>query len=343
VTASTRGTAPAATNAKGVRPAGRRHVLVVGGPEDLPRALNHPGIANGRFDVVATIAIDPEGEGFPVRDAINDALKNVDAILVAGPLGESTMRRVTDLAILHHCELLAVMPTDVLYGHEPVIVWHHEAPLVRLSSVGGRRFQLSLKRAMDIAGSAVMLAVTSPLLAVLALAIRLESPGAAIFRHERIGFRGRRFQCLKLRTMRTDAEELLRTDAELYEEYRRNHFKIPDDRDPRVTRLGRILRRTSLDELPQFWNVLVGDMSLVGPRPVVEDELELYEDSRDVVLSVRPGITGAWAVNGRQNIGYPDRCTIELRYVREWTLAKDIPILMKTLLVVGAPFRSGKG
>ncbi len=170
------------------------------------------------------------------------------------------------------------------------------------------------------------------------IAIRLESPGAVLFRHERIGRNGRKFQCLKLRTMTSDAEAVLRADAEMYEEYRRNHYKIPDDQDPRVTMVGRFVRRTSLDELPQLWNVLVGDMSLVGPRPVVEEELEHYGTARDLLLSVRPGITGAWAVSGRHGVGYPERCEIELAYVRRWTLLSDVSALART---VGALVKPG--
>src|SRR5678816_31882 len=120
----------------------------------------------------------------------------------------------------------------------------------------------------------------------------------------------------------------------------RHHFKIPDDLDPRVTKFGRFLRRTSLDELPQLWNVLVGQMSLVGPRPVVEEELGQYGEKQDVVLSVRPGITGAWAVNGRQLLGYPQRCETELGYVREWTVSRDIAIMVRT---VGIVARSAAG
>src|SRR5439155_3399537 len=141
---------------------------------------------------------------------------------------------------------------------------------------------------IDIAVSLLALIVAATLLAILAGLVTLESPGSPIFRHSRVGFRGRKFNCLKLRTMRADAEYMLRADPQMYESYRQNHFKIPDERDPRVTRVGRFLRRTSLDELPQFWNILKGDMSLVGPRPVVEDELALYGDDTDLMLSVRP-------------------------------------------------------
>lgn len=111
-----------------------------------------------------------------------------------------------------------------------------------------------------------------------------------------------------------------------------------------MTTLGRFLRQTSLDELPQLWNVLVGEMSLVGPRPVVEDELSQYGHDRDLLVSVKPGVTGAWAVNGRESVGYPERCDLELRYVRERTLFRDLVILAKTAgAVVGYPERSTSG
>lgn len=248
------------------------------------------------------------------------------------------MRRVADLALLHHCDLLAVMPTEVLAGHDPVIVWTGDSPLVQLARIPRRRWEIQVKRAFDVVSSAVGLVVTAPLFALLAIAIRLESSGPVLFRHERVGRNGRKFQCLKLRTMSEDAEAVLRADAEMYEEYRRNHYKIPDDQDPRVTVVGRFVRRTSLDELPQLWNVLVGDMSLVGPRPVVEEELDHYGTARDLLLSVRPGITGAWAVSGRHGVGYPERCDIELAYVRRWTLLSDVSALAHT---VGAVVRPG--
>ena len=129
-----------------------------------------------------------------------------------------------------------------------------------------------------------------------------------------------------------------RSDPKLYAEYRRNHYKIPDDQDHRVTPLGRLIRRTSLDELPQLWNVLIGEMSLVGPRPVVEEELAHYSAASDLLLSVRPGITGLWAVSGRHSIGYPQRCDIELAYVRRWTLLVDASAIART---IGAVLRPG--
>jgi lipopolysaccharide/colanic/teichoic acid biosynthesis glycosyltransferase len=310
-------------------------MVVIGSPGDIPRALEHPAVLNGRFAVGAALAIEP-GDSAGEIDGLAGVLRstNAEIVLIAGPVGGSVMRTVADLAAVFHCDLLAVMPTEVLAEHDPVVVWSGESPLVRLAGSAAVRWQAVAKRIIDVIVAAIGIALCAPLMALLAAAIRAESPGSPVFRHERIGYRGKRFLCLKLRTMRNDAEAQLRTDPRLYEEYRQHHFKIPDDRDPRVTKFGRFLRQTSLDELPQLWNVLIGQMSLVGPRPVVEEELGLYGEDQDIVLSVRPGITGAWAVNGRQLLGYPERCATELAYVRQWTVRGDLQILARTAAVV---------
>jgi exopolysaccharide production protein ExoY len=322
------------------RPVGRtdergRPIVVVGSPGDIPRALEHPAVATGRFHVRAALAVEP-GDSAGEIGGLANLLRDTEAgtVLIAGPVGTTAMRTVADLAAVFRCDLLAVMPTEVLAEHNPVVVWNGEAPLVQLAGAGRIRWQATAKRVIDVIGAAIGILICAPLMALLAAAIRAESPGSPVFRHERIGHRGQRFLCLKLRTMRVDAEAQLRADPLMYEMYRRHHFKIPDDRDPRVTRLGRFLRRTSLDELPQLWNVLVGQMSLVGPRPVVEEELTLYGENQDIVLSVRPGITGAWAVNGRQRLGYPERCATELAYVRKWTVGGDLGILVRTAGIV---------
>jgi exopolysaccharide production protein ExoY len=320
---------------------GSRRIVVVGTAEDIPRALQHPAAGDGRFEVVAALAIDVESTDKSTAPSTLATLierHRAQTILVAGSVGPKTMRRIADVALRCRCDLLAVMPTEILAGHDPVIVWSGESPLVQLAGAPKSRLTIQLKRALDIALSSVGLVISAPLLAILAIAIRIESSGAVVFRHERVGRFGRKFQCLKFRTMRSDAEAVLLADPLMYDEYRRNHFKIPDDRDPRVTSVGRFVRRTSLDELPQLWNVLVGEMSLVGPRPMVEEELLHYGEARELLLSVRPGITGAWAVSGRHAVGYPERCEIELGYVRQWTLWSDASALART---VGAVLRPG--
>ena len=130
--------------------------------------------------------------------------------------------------------------------------------------------------------------------------------------------------------MRADAEARLRADPPLYQEYVRNNYKLPEGTDPRLTWVGRWLRRLSLDEIPQLINVLTSEMSLVGPRPIVPDELDEYRSSAAVFLSLKPGMTGAWAVNGRSHVSYPDRADMELEYVRNWSLGRDLRILLMT-------------
>lgn len=179
-----------------------------------------------------------------------------------------------------------------------------------------------------------MLVLSAPLLLFLCVMIRLTSPGPVVFRQKRLGRYGREFSCLKFRSMRADAEQVLRQDPALYREYFENDYKLPPERDPRITPIGRWLRKTSLDELPQLFNVLRGEMSLVGPRPVVPPEIEEYGDRAEEFLSVLPGVTGAWQVSGRSELPYPERADVELAYVREWSLWLDIQILFKTAIVV---------
>ena len=191
------------------------------------------------------------------------------------------------------------------------------------------------KRAMDLVGASAILLVALPFLVIGAVATLSESSGPILFRHTRIGRNGREFRLLKFRTMVTDGEDLLRRhlldNPEAAAEWA-THRKLTDD--PRVTRIGSILRRFSLDELPQLLNVLRGDMSLVGPRPVTRDELPRFGDVTPVVLSVRPGLTGLWAVSGRSHISYAERVELEYRYVREWRLWRDAAILLRTIPAV---------
>lgn len=320
---------------------GKGRAVVVGLAQDIPRALEHPAMSAGRgFEVSGVVTVTPDDEA--VRDhadALHHLLSEHKAgiVMVAGPLGPETMRAVSDVSLLHGCRLLAVMPSEIVAGHDPMVVWEGESPLVQLASHRQSTLQHGLKRLVDIVGAAAGLAFAAPVMAVVALGIKLESRGPVLFKHWRVGKDGRGFACLKFRTMREDAEQILHGDPELKRLYKENHYKLPDDLDPRVTKFGRFLRRTSLDELPQLFNVLIGEMSLVGPRPVVEEELEHYRGSERLLLSVRPGMTGAWAVNGRHHVGYPARAELELRYVRQWSVVRDLGILVGTVSAVMDP------
>jgi Undecaprenyl-phosphate galactose phosphotransferase WbaP len=190
------------------------------------------------------------------------------------------------------------------------------------------------KRALDVVGAVVLAAVFSPLMIGILIAMRRDG-ARVIFKHKRVGLNGEMFECLKFRTMVPNAEQVLKDllamDHSLREEWDRDH-KLRDD--PRVTRLGRFLRNTSLDELPQIWNVLKGDMSLVGPRPVTREELLRYGRNMLLYMMVKPGITGLWQVSGRSNTDYRRRVAIDVCYVRNQSLLLDLWILLKTTRVV---------
>lgn len=191
------------------------------------------------------------------------------------------------------------------------------------------------KRATDVAVTVVMLVLFLPVLAVVAAAVRLTSPGPVLFRQRRVGRGGQEFSILKFRTMRADAERQLRADPELHERFVAGGHKLPSGADPRVTRIGRILRRTSFDELPQLFNVLAGDMSLVGPRPVERTQLDRdYGGFRQSYLALRPGLTGLWQVSGRSRIGFPERAHLDERYLASCGPWVDARILLRTPLVI---------
>lgn len=189
----------------------------------------------------------------------------------------------------------------------------------------------TLKRAIDIVGSAIGLVLAAPLLAVLAVAIKLDSPGPVFFTQERVGENGRLFRMFKLRTMVDGAEEMLSALIDL-ESLPSPAFKLRDD--PRVTQVGRFLRCTSLDELPQFWNILKGEMSLVGPRPEETQVVRLYDDWHRQRLAVKPGLTGPMQVNGRADLSLDERVRLELDYMQHYSLWKDLCILARTVVTV---------
>ena len=156
--------------------------------------------------------------------------------------------------------------------------------------------------------------------------------GSIFFTQCRSGLRGKKFKIIKFRSMVENAEEILISNKELYEKYKKNSYKLPPNEDPRLTNIGDFIRKTSIDEVPQFINVLLGDMSLIGPRPILENELDEYtEDEQETLLSVRPGITGIWQVSGRSGVYYPERCEMELYYPRNQSLRLDIKIFFLTI------------
>ncbi len=199
-----------------------------------------------------------------------------------------------------------------------------------------------LKRLMDITVAGLALGMGAPLFLVVALAVWCSSPGGLFYVQRRLGWNHKLFGCIKFRTMVQGADRQLRTtlknSARLREDFH-HRFKLKND--PRITPVGRMLRRTSLDELPQFLNILRGEMSLVGPRPIVRAEVERYGEAIDQVLSVRPGLTGLWQVSGRNNLTYAQRVALDLRYISRRSLLLDLAILWRTVGVVLFPKDNG--
>jgi lipopolysaccharide/colanic/teichoic acid biosynthesis glycosyltransferase len=198
------------------------------------------------------------------------------------------------------------------------------------------------KRSFDIFFSACVLIICSPIYILLAIFVHLSSPGPIFYTQERVGKNFKRFKCIKFRTMIINADqELARLLAESPETRREFEETFKLKNDPRITWIGKFLRLTSLDELPQFWNVLMGDMSVVGPRPLVPEEIYKYGNKMERVLTIKPGITGLWQVSGRNDIPYSQRVLIDVYYVKHHNPLLDLWIVIKTVGVVLFPENSG--
>ncbi|HAT7492387.1 TPA: undecaprenyl-phosphate galactose phosphotransferase WbaP [Raoultella ornithinolytica] len=213
-------------------------------------------------------------------------------------------------------------------------IFSHEVMIFRVQQNLAKWSSRTLKRLFDVVGSIAIIVILSPLLLYISRKVKIDG-GPAIYGHERIGKDGKLFKCLKFRSMVINSkdvlEELLANDSEAKKEWDAT-FKLKND--PRITKIGGFLRRTSLDELPQLFNVLKGEMSLVGPRPIITAELERYNDEVDYYLLSKPGMTGLWQVSGRSDVDYETRVYLDAWYVKNWSMWNDIAILFKTVGVV---------
>ena len=195
-----------------------------------------------------------------------------------------------------------------------------------------KKVYIKIKRMIDVILASIALILLSPLFAIIAIAIKIDSKGPVFFAHKRIGKNEKIIKLYKFRSMVINAEELIKSfTPDQMKEYKEN-YKLTND--PRITKVGKFLRKTSLDELPQLINIINGDLSIIGPRPVVADELEKYGTNKDKFLSVTPGLTGYWAANGRSNTTYEQRMQMELYYIDNLSLKMDIKVFFKTILSV---------
>lgn len=327
-------------------------LLLLGGPSAVAHLASslHREKHAGYLPVAAytpgqleDLTVEPES-GLPIlgnrtdTESVLDAIEKCSADAVAVSAGvqlhPQTIRHLGwELASRNIGLIMAPALTDIA---GPRIHTQQVAglPLIHVTTPTLEGGQRVAKRLFDIVVSGVLIAVAAPVMAVVALSIKMESKGPVLFRQDRVGMAGRRFQMLKFRSMVVDAE------ARLAELQHRNEghgllFKIKDD--PRITRVGGVLRKYSLDELPQLFNIFAGSMSLVGPRPPLPREVEAYEHDVRRRLLVKPGLTGLWQVSGRSNLSWQDSVRLDLYYVENWSLAGDLVIVLRT---VRAVFRS---
>ena len=309
-----------------------RKVLIVGAG---PSGRNLAAQLGGRR-VVCVFLDDENREAAGVLGDVGDLARVaraefVDEIILTQDARRDVVRRVIrearrnrlDVKVVPDLYGMAAEPIAVeRFGGTPVLTLHEEP----IPAVG-----LLVKRASDVLLSTVVLVIAAPLLAVVALFIKLDSPGAAMYRAVRVGKKGRHFYCYKFRTMSTDAEQM-KEKLRARNERDGAFFKIADD--PRITRVGRWLRRYSLDELPQLLNVCKGEMSMVGPRPHPVDDCERYRLQDLRRLDVMPGITGLWQVTARKDPSFENNMALDLEYIESWSLWRDVKILFRTIAVV---------
>jgi Undecaprenyl-phosphate galactose phosphotransferase WbaP len=298
--------------------------LALPGESGAPDAIDH----GGRRVPVIPLDQDPNATlakyGSPQITIALDA----ENLIPHQGLVQQICARHTDVSIVPP---LRGLP---LYGMEITHFFSHEVLMLSVRNNLARPGAQFIKRVFDLVASVALLVLLSPLFAYLSWRIR-QSGGDAIFGHVRVGQHGKLFRCFKFRTMVPDADkvlaDLLANDPQARAEWECD-FKLKND--PRITRIGAFLRATSLDELPQLWNVVRGEMSLVGPRPVVEEELQRYGEQVGYYLEAPPGITGLWQISGRNDISYDDRVALDCWYVRNWSLWYDLVVLVKTIWVV---------
>ena len=315
--------------------------ILVGAPSGSQRFAQAIAAPGGDYRVVGYVATGTEkgaekGDSFigviddlPALIAAHDA----EAVVVCADLPVTRISAVIEECLHSGCQILYPARAVRVYGVRPSLVWHSDQPFFELGSPVLKARALISKRIVDVIVSSILLVLLSPVLVAIAIAVALDSPGPPFFFQERAGLGGRRFRMIKFRTMRVGA------DAEKAELAHLNHtgdvrlFKIPGD--PRVTRLGGFLRRLSLDELPQLLNVLIGEMSLVGPRPFFESDFAAYEDHHFRRLDAKPGITGLWQVSGRSEmLDFEDVIYLDRQYIEQWSFWLDISILFRTVPAV---------
>jgi len=315
--------------------------LFIGSPDEIEAAMRCSPLT-GPYAIARVAELDlsrvrqgTNGRARTLESRLQAAIHDhdVDTTVLCSQFSDVELSQLVVTSEAAGCRVISASRTYVVSHRRPAVRSYGDTPMVELTQPGIRGRDVVLKRAFDLVAASVLLVLLTPLMLLVAALVKWSSPGPALFRQERVGYGGRRFHILKFRTMCADAEaqlESLKSES-IYADDRL--FKVVDD--PRVTPLGRFLRRSSLDELPQLFNVLGGSLSLVGPRPPLPREVKLYHLRSFLRFDVKPGITGPWQVNGRNSItSFDEVIALEAEYVSGWTIWRDFAILARTVPVV---------
>ena len=318
-----------------------KEVVLVVGTGPLGR-LTGKNIAESRHELLGYLRFDAEPETSRLRAPLLGNVTSLDDVLKEHVVDEvyfassDASNAVAIQSAIEVCERLGISFALPVYAYrlaraKPAGILRTGDGYSHFLSVQQKPLQLWLKRLFDIVASGAALVVLSPLLLATAAVIKLTSPGPILFRQERVGLHGRTFNMLKFRSMVVDADAL---KARLLAQNEQTGPVFKMMRDPRVTAVGRFIRKYSIDELPQLVSVLRGDMSIVGPRPPIPSEVRKYEAWQRRRLSVRPGLTCVWQVSGRNTIGFRDWMLLDMRYIDHWSLAQDFALILRTVPVV---------
>lgn len=301
----------------------------VAGPGHIAEKLSSVNIGNKKIPVLF------------YSHKITGLLENLGYphLVIALEAGEEEMQRIILRKLGAQYRNMHIAPPATglpLYGTEIHHFFRHEVLLLNIRNNLGRYWARVAKRSFDLVFASLIIVAISPLLLAITVLIRIQDGDSAFYMQERVGRGGKRFKVIKFRSMIKNAHEMLdkwkTEEPEIWEEYRNNNFKLHND--PRLTQIGKWLRKTSMDELPQLLNVIKGEMSLVGPRPLLANELKDYGEAAYFYYQARPGITGIWQISGRSKTRFEDRANLDSWYIRNWSLWYDIYILLRTIKVV---------
>jgi exopolysaccharide biosynthesis polyprenyl glycosylphosphotransferase len=312
-------------------------VILVGDPRSLAgkraaeAVLRRPGMVSLGWLSERGDIEDYLGHPSAVWEVLCDT--GTDTVVLCGDMETGVFDAVVEAAAVAGCRVLSIRPRGTLLAARPRSLGDGALRMLELTFPASRAGQDVLKRSFDALASVALLMLASPVLLLIALRIKLDSPGPVIFVQDRVGQAGRIFSMWKFRTMSDNADAKKSDVAHLNTTGDPRLFKIPND--PRVTKVGALLRRWSIDEMPQLWNVIRGDMSLVGPRPFFESDLAAYDDHHFIRLTVKPGMTGLWQVKGRSAIvDFEEVVDLDREYVEKWSFGLDLMILLATIPAV---------